>query len=51
MILSPDGVDSIKDSPVSMMPENQLEPLKKEQVRDLIGYLTSDRQVPLPAKK
>ena len=31
------------------MPEGQLDALTKEQVRDLIGYLASKTQVPLPA--
>jgi putative heme-binding domain-containing protein len=48
---SSDDVESIKDSPLSMMPEGQLDPLTKEQVRDLIGYLASEKQVPLPGVK
>ncbi len=35
-------------APVSMMPEGLLLPLKPEQVRDLISYLASPSQVPLP---
>ena len=31
-----------------MMPENLLNVLKEDQVRDLIGYLMSPTQVPLP---
>jgi putative membrane-bound dehydrogenase-like protein len=46
--LSPDEVTSVKDSPLSIMPEGQLEALTKEQVRDLVGYLMSPTQVPLP---
>jgi putative membrane-bound dehydrogenase-like protein len=49
--LSPDDVTSAKDSPVSIMPEGQLDVLTREQVRDLIGYLASKTQVPLPAGK
>ncbi|MCE9564757.1 MAG: c-type cytochrome [Planctomycetes bacterium] len=49
--LSPDDVDSVKDSPLSIMPEGQLDSLTKEQVRDLIGYLGSKTQVALPAGK
>jgi len=45
--LAAEDVESIKDSDVSIMPEGQLDTLTKEQVRDLIGYLTSKTQVPL----
>ncbi len=47
--LSPDDVGSVKDSPLSIMPEGQLDSLTKEQVRDLIAYLASKSQVPLPS--
>src|SRR5262249_11738905 len=48
VIMAREDGDTIKDSPVSMMPEGQLDPLTKEQVRDLIGYLAGKTQVPLP---
>jgi putative membrane-bound dehydrogenase-like protein len=51
LTISADDIDAVKDSPLSMMPEGQLEPLTKEQVRDLIGYLAGDKQVPLPMRK
>ncbi|MBA4192295.1 MAG: dehydrogenase [Planctomycetaceae bacterium] len=51
VVLSPDDVDSVKDSPLSIMPEGQLDSLTKEQVRDLIAYLGSKTQVSLPAGK
>lgn len=35
--------------PLSLMPENQLQPLGETQLRDLFGYLQSKEQVPLPA--
>jgi putative membrane-bound dehydrogenase-like protein len=35
--------------PLSLMPENQLQPLSETQLRDLFGYLQSKEQVPLPA--
>jgi putative heme-binding domain-containing protein len=41
-------IDSRNQSPVSMMPEGLLDKLSKEEVRDLIGYLASPAQVPLP---
>ncbi|MGC3969872.1 MAG: hypothetical protein QM775_21840 [Pirellulales bacterium] len=34
--------------PLSLMPENQLQPLNETQLRDLFGYLQSKEQVPLP---
>jgi putative heme-binding domain-containing protein len=37
-------------SPLSIMPEQMLEKLSFEQVRDLIAYLSSPGQVPLPAE-
>jgi putative membrane-bound dehydrogenase-like protein len=38
-------------SPTSMMPEGLLDALSKEEVRDLIAYLASPSQVPLPKKE
>ena len=46
--LSPDDVTGVKDSPLSIMPEGQLDALTKEQVRDLIAYLGTKTQVALP---
>jgi putative heme-binding domain-containing protein len=51
VLLAPDDIDGIKDSPLSMMPEGQLDALTKEQVRDLVGYLAAPAQVPLPKGK
>jgi putative heme-binding domain-containing protein len=48
MTLSPDEVDSITESRLSIMPEGQLEALSIEQVRDLLAYLMGKTQVPLP---
>ena len=45
-----DDVESVKDSPLSIMPEGQLDALTKEQVRDLIAYVSGKSQVPLPPK-
>jgi putative membrane-bound dehydrogenase-like protein len=45
-----EDVESVKDSPQSIMPEGQLDTLSKEQVRDLIAYLSGQVQVPLPKK-
>ncbi len=49
LVLAPQDVESVTDSPVSMMPEGQLDTLTREQVRDLLGYLAAPTQVPLPA--
>ena len=51
LILSRDDIETIKDSEVSIMPEGQLEALSKEQVRDLIAYLSAKSQVLLPPPK
>jgi putative heme-binding domain-containing protein len=51
IILAKDDLDEVKDSPLSIMPEGQLEALSKEQVRDLIGYLSGKTQVALPEGK
>jgi putative heme-binding domain-containing protein len=49
VVLAKEDIDETKDSPLSMMPEGQLDTLTKEQVRDLIAYLGAKGQVPLPA--
>ena len=41
-------VEKIVESPNSLMPEGLLSALTETQVRDLIGYLQSKAQVPLP---
>ena len=41
----------MKPSPASMMPEGLLDPLSAEEVRDLVAYLASKAQVPLPAER
>lgn len=48
VIIQRDDVDIMQDSKLSMMPENLLNVLKDNQVRDLVGYLMSPTQVPLP---
>lgn len=37
-----------KTSPISMMPDGLLQPMTDEQVRDLVAYFMSPKQVPLP---
>jgi putative membrane-bound dehydrogenase-like protein len=48
VVIQRDEVDIMRDSKLSMMPENLLNVLKDDQVRNLIGYLMSPTQVPLP---
>ena len=43
-----EDIDSIKPLNVSPMPENLLETLKPEDIRNLFGYLMSPVQVLLP---
>ncbi len=38
-----DKIDSLQESPVSLMPENLLKELKPQELRDLFGYLQSDK--------
>lgn len=51
LTLSPEEVTGVRDSPLSLMPENLLDTLTREQVRDLIAYLASRQQVPLPGEQ
>ena len=48
VVIQRDDVDIMQDSKLSMMPENLLNVLKDKQIRDLVGYLMSLTQVPLP---
>lgn len=48
VVIQRDEVDLMQDSKLSMMPENLLNVLKNDQIRDLIGYLMSPTQVALP---
>jgi putative heme-binding domain-containing protein len=51
LVLPKEDLESRTPSPLSMMPEGILTPLRPEEVRDLIGYLASPVQVPLAAKR
>ncbi|HSG69872.1 MAG TPA: hypothetical protein VLA12_05625, partial [Planctomycetaceae bacterium] len=42
-------IEQTKASPLSLMPEGQIEKLTDEQVRDLIGYLQARHPSSLPA--
>jgi putative heme-binding domain-containing protein len=46
--IAAEDVESITDSNKSIMPDGQLDPFTREQVRDLIGYLMSKGQVNPP---
>ncbi|EGF25117.1 hypothetical protein RBWH47_04672 [Rhodopirellula baltica WH47] len=42
-----DDIESLQASPVSLMPENILDALSTEDVRDLLAYLQQPMQIPL----
>jgi hypothetical protein len=46
--LQKNDVEQVKVSPVSLMPDNLLKDLSDQQIRDLLAYLASPRQVNLP---
>src|SRR6185369_11355973 len=48
IVLANDEIESTRDSPLSLMPEGQLDQMTREQVRDLIAYLSGNAQVRLP---
>jgi putative membrane-bound dehydrogenase-like protein len=50
LIVPRDEIEASKPSAISMMPDGLLDPLSESDARDLIGYLASPHQVPLPAK-
>jgi putative heme-binding domain-containing protein len=47
-VLDRTEIEDVRSSPVSLMPEGLLDPLNKEEVRDLIAYVMHRAQVPLP---
>lgn len=44
-------IEERKESPVSMMPEGLFDRLSAAEIRDLVAYLASPAQVPLPAQE
>ncbi|MCA9267032.1 MAG: c-type cytochrome, partial [Planctomycetales bacterium] len=50
IVIAKEDVDERSLSPLSMMPENQLQQLAADEVRDLAAYLASGSQVPLPGQ-
>ena len=49
LVLAAEDIEKMKPSKLSMMPERQFDKLKPEEIRDLLGYLATHSQVPLPA--
>jgi len=49
IVIPQSEIEDRSTSRVSMMPEGLLKPLSDAQIRDLLGYLASPQQVPLPA--
>ncbi len=49
LIIPAEEIEERSMLPVSMMPDGLLQKLSIEQVRDLVGYLASSKQVPLAA--
>jgi putative heme-binding domain-containing protein len=47
LVVPADEIEDRKESPVSMMPEGLLQKLSADQVRDLVAYLASPKQVEL----
>jgi putative membrane-bound dehydrogenase-like protein len=47
VVVAKEDIDQRKLSELSLMPNGLLDPLKLEEVRDLIGYLASPSQVPI----
>jgi putative heme-binding domain-containing protein len=47
--LAREKIESIQESPASLMPENLLQPLKPQELRDLFSYLQSEQ--PPPARE
>ena len=50
LTLERSDVTRVEELPVSLMPEGLLGTLTEEQIRDLVGYLQTSQQVPLPAE-
>jgi len=49
LVVNRSDVDAVKDSVLSLMPEGLLDPLNETDLRDLVAYLMSRQQSPLPA--
>lgn len=51
VVIQRDEIEEMQESPVSMMPDKLLNALSDQQIQDLIAYLMSPAQVPLPDGK
>jgi putative membrane-bound dehydrogenase-like protein len=51
VIVPKSEIDSRRASPLSLMPDGLLDKLSTEEVRDLVGYLASPKQVALPKER
>ena len=45
-VVNRSDVEHLKESPISLMPENLLDPLTEQQIRDLFAYLQSENTKP-----
>ena len=50
LVLAAEDIEQMKPSKLSMMPERQFDKLTPEEIRDLLGYLATHSQVPLPVE-
>jgi hypothetical protein len=50
VVVPASDIDERKESPLSLMPDGQLDSLSSDDVRSLVAYLASTRQVPLPGE-
>jgi len=48
IVISKADIDEMAPSPVSMMPDGQLEKMSEQDLVDLVAYLAAKQQVPLP---
>ncbi|MBC8113914.1 MAG: c-type cytochrome, partial [Candidatus Saccharimonas sp.] len=48
LTLALSDIDEFQSSPLSLMPEGQLQPLTDSEIRNLVSYLMHPTQVPLP---
>jgi putative membrane-bound dehydrogenase-like protein len=51
LLINRSDIEEVRKSELSLMPEGQLDVLPEKEVRDLIAYLMSPQQVPLPVGK
>lgn len=45
IVLLPEDIEELSESPLSMMPEGQFDQLTSQQIRDLVAYLATKQQV------